>query len=240
MAKDALNFNPLPICIALLALFILMFLEACTMHTSQKMMPEGLFTQTQNDQIADTATAEKFAKASHLCEKMYIAFAHLKKEHDAFLRGERGAITRAEAEALGFVTSIDGGRIENIMVRTGERVAFIEKLGNAMERKSPTEWAHEISRWEEQAFACVDIHGEESFIYINKRKNEPKGWKDFYGIVYRADTIHSLSSETSIPHPQESASAPALGIIRGMSTLGDITESAATKGATEGIQAGLF
>lgn len=238
-------FNPLPIFFALFLLFLLMLLEACTMHTSQKMMPKGLFTDVQNEQPSDaSATApmcEELKKAEHLCEKMYAAFNCLKREHNIYLHGdgERKAVTRAETEALGFVTKINGKRIENITVKTGEKVAFIEKLGSAMKRRSPTEWALEISRWEEQMFACIDIQGEESFIYINKRESEPSGWKDFYSIVYRVGDVQSLSSETSLPHPQESASAPALGIIRGMGTLGDIAESAATKGVTEGVKTGF-
>lgn len=213
------------------------------MHTSQKMMPEGLFVSVQNEQPSDAATiapiCEELKKAEHLCEKMYAAFNCLKREHNAYLRGEREAVTRAETEALGFVTQIGGRRIENIITKTGEKVAFIEKLGNAMERMNPTEWGHEISLWEDQNFACIDIQGEESFIYINSRRNEPKGWKDFYGIAYRINTIHALSSDTSAPHPQESASAPALGIIRGMGTIGNVAESAAIKGVTEGVKVGF-
>lgn len=213
------------------------------MHTSQKMMPEGLFATVQNEQPSDAVAGapicEEIKKAEHLCEKMYAAFHCLKREHGAYLHGEREAVTRTESEALGFVTKIDGRRVENITTKTGEKVAFIEKLGNAMDRMSPTEWGHEISLWEDQNFACIDIKGEESFIYINKRRNEPKGWKDFYGIAYRADTIHSLSSDTSAPHPQETASAPGLGVIRGMGTVGDVAESAATKSVTEGIKVGF-
>lgn len=229
--------------LVLISFLMPMFLGACTMHTSQKMMPQGLFAQTQNEQLSNAAATapmcEELKKAEHLCEKMYAAFHCLKREHDAYLREQRNPVTRAEAEALGFVIQINGKRIENINTKTGEKVTFIEKLGNAMERRSPIEWAHEISRWEDQNFVCIDIQGEESFIYINKRENEPRGWKDFYGIAYRMDEVNSLSSETSIPHSQESASAPALGVIRGMSTLGDIAESAARKGATEGIKAGF-
>lgn len=236
-------FNPLPIVFALFLLSLLMLLGACTMHTSQKMVPEGLFANIQNEQPSDAATTapmcEELKTAEHLCEKIYAAFHCLKREHDLYLQERRKAVTRDEAEALGFVTKIGGRRIENITVKTGEKVTFIEKLGNAMERKSPAEWAHEVSRWEDQAFACVDINGEESFIYINRRENEPRGWKDFYGIAYRMNEIHSLSSDTSIPHPQESASAPGLGVIRGMGTIGNVAESAATKGITEGIKTGF-
>lgn len=245
MTKKTRNrFNALSIIFAFLILFLLMFLGGCTMHTSQTMMPKGLFDQqNQNEQLSGVAAPMceelKTKTAEHLCEKMYAAFHCLKREHDAYLRGEREAVTRAETEALGFVTQIDGKRIENITTKTGERVAFVEKLGNAMERRSPEEWAIEMSRWEDQMFACVDIQGEESFIYINKRENEPSGWKDFYSIAYRAGDVRSLSSETSLPHLQESASAPGLGIIRGMGTLGDIAESAATKGITEGVKTGF-
>lgn len=224
-------------------LSILMLFGACTLHTSQKMMPEGLFTKTQNEQPSDALSTapvcEELKSAEHLCEKMYVAFNCLKREHNLYLNGKREAVTRTEAEALGFVTMVDGRRIENINTKTGEKVVFIEKLGNAMERMSPTEWGHEISLWEDQSFACVDIQGEESFIYINNRRNEPRGWKDFYGIAYRTDTIHSLSSDTSVPHPQETASAPGLGIIRGMNTVGNVAESAATKGITEGVKVGF-
>ena len=239
--KTLIAFNPLPIALALFSLFLLMVLDGCTMHTSQTMMPRGLFSQ--NTQLSATAIeapiCEELKKADHLCEKMYAAFSCLKREHNAYLRGGREAVTRAEAEGIGFVTTIGGKRIENINIKTGEKVVFIEKLGNAMERMSPVEWGHEISLWEDQNFACIDIKGDESFIYINNRHNEPRGWKDFYGIAYRIDTVHSLSSDTSVPHPQESASAPGLGVIRGMSTVGDVAESAATKGVTEGVKVGF-